>query len=70
MIINMNGQSSGGSTAPSYVGPYTINSDLDTTQILATRGKYMESDITINPISVIRSNNAYGGITVEITEVS
>ena len=70
MIINMQGMGSGGSSIPSYSGSYTVNSKLSNTQILSTSGKLMVSDLTINPISVTRTNNQYGGITVEITEVS
>lgn len=70
MIINMQGMGSGGSSIPSYAGSYTVNSKLSTTQTLSTSGKLMVSDVTINPISVTRTNNQYGGITVEITEVS
>lgn len=69
MIFNTCGVETGESL-PIYGGPYSINSSLDTLQTLSTSGKILNHDITVNSIVITRTANQYGGITVQIDEVS
>lgn len=48
-----------------YSGPYTVNAAFEA-QHLATKGKSMLDDVTINSIQVSRTTNQSGGKTIYI----
>lgn len=48
-----------------YAGPYVVD-PLFRRQVLATNGKKMESDVTVNAIYVSRVSNPQGGDTAFI----
>lgn len=48
-----------------YDGDYIVDPTFEQ-QILATRNKTMEDDVTVNAITVSRTTNASGGYTVYI----
>lgn len=48
-----------------YGGPYTVNAAFEE-QRLATKGKSMSDDVTINAIQVSRTTNPSGGKTIYI----
>ena len=48
-----------------YDGEYEVDPSFDT-QVLQTRRKLMENDLTVNAIEVSRVSNQYGGKTVYI----
>lgn len=51
---------------PPYEGPYTVVSELHDAQTLATNGKRMTENMTVEPIPVIWTTNPHGGQTVVI----
>ena len=51
---------------PPYEGPYTVVSELYDAQTLATNGKRMTDNMTVEPIPVTWTTNLYGGQTVVI----
>lgn len=51
---------------PPYEGPYTVVSELYDPQTLATSGKRMTENMTVEPIPVTWTTNPYGGQTVVI----
>lgn len=54
-----------GGRLPDYTGAYTVTPRL-VEQTLATNGKSMTDDVTVEPIGVARVTNPSGGITCTI----
>lgn len=56
----------GGEELPAYEGPYTVVSGLHEAQTMATKGRKMTGNVTVQPISITYADNAGGGKTVTI----
>lgn len=54
----------GGGGEP-YDGPYTVTPDFET-QELATKGRLLKDNVTVDPIAVSRVENPSGGKTIYI----
>lgn len=55
----------GGGGGEPYDGPYTVTPDFET-QELATKGKLLKDNVTVDPIAVARVENPAGGKTIFI----
>lgn len=53
------------SDADPYIGDYDVVPSVEG-KTLETRGKYMQQDVTVQPIPVYSTTNAAGGLTVYI----
>ena len=56
----------GGAYYPAYEGPYSVDASFYWAKKLATYGKSMTDDITVNAIPVVESSNPQGGKTIVI----
>ena len=55
-----------GGSYETYDGPYEITPKVNTDQILQTKDKLMEDDMTVHEITIASVSNPSGGTTVTI----